>query len=440
MNTYLNFLNELSNKVVEEHSHHEKPVNWVNPYRAQDHEETRNQLITKAGSRLNWDFKNTKPWINSLSRGCQLCGQGEWSCLFITGRCNASCFYCPARQDQEDLPQTQRLRFHEPRAYAEYINQFGFQAVAFSGGEPLMVLDRTLEYLRTLREKCDPCLYIWLYTNGILGSEQSFRVLAQAGLNEIRFDLGATHYNPKVLKVASHHIEHVTVEIPSVPEEVARLKQLLPLLHEYGVTNLNLHQLRLTAYNASRMLSHDYTYLHGEQPMVLESELTAFEIIDFVLGQNIPIGVNYCNFQFKNRFQKAGFRRKMAGQLAHAGEEITENGFLRKIIAETAGVQTPVGIQELRNLCLHPDRVTLYYRGRVLENLDATGSGQHFLIACTDYLIQDGLSVQPLVIEKEMIGEFLSMLDTCRNIIPGNQILFDAWRQEFIEEGMRDYF
>lgn len=89
--------------------------------------------------------------------------------------------------------------------------------------------------------------------------------------HEIRFNLGATHYNPKVLKDASRYIEHVTVEIPCVPEEVGRLKQLLPVLAASGVTYLNLHQLRLTSHNASEMLSREYTYLHGEQPVVLES-------------------------------------------------------------------------------------------------------------------------------------------------------------------------
>jgi len=65
----------------------------------------------------------------------------------------------------------------------------------------------------------------------------------------------------------------VTVEIPAVPEEVERLKGLLPRLCELGVTRLNLHQLRLTAHNAEQMLPHGYTYLHGDQPTVLESEL-----------------------------------------------------------------------------------------------------------------------------------------------------------------------
>ena len=66
-----------------------------------------------------------------------------------------------------------------------------------------------------------------------------------------------------------------------------------------GVTNLNLHQLRLTKYNAPKLLKHNYTYIHAEQPIVLESELAALEILDFARSENLKIGINYCSFFFK---------------------------------------------------------------------------------------------------------------------------------------------
>ena len=192
--------------------------------------------------------------------------------MFITGLCNAKCFYCPASQDKDETPQTQRLLFADPERYAQYVNHFKFSAVSFSGGEPLMVLDRTLRAIETIRRRCSPDVYIWMYTNGILGNEAKFRQLAAAGLDEIRFDLGATDYHLNVLRSAADCVRNVTVEIPAVPEEVERLKHLLPRLCELGVPRLNLHQLRLTAYNAEKLLQHEYTYLHGEQATVLESE------------------------------------------------------------------------------------------------------------------------------------------------------------------------
>jgi pyruvate formate-lyase activating enzyme-like uncharacterized protein len=437
---HLAYLNATANRVAEEHAQHSAPVNWLSPYRASEFEETRNAHIAGAGAALAWDFQGTKPWVHSLSPGCRLCGEGQWSCLFITGLCNARCFYCPASQERDEIPQTQRLLFEDPEAYARYINWFGFKGVAFSGGEPLMVFDRAVRAIETVRRLCPPDVYVWMYTNGILGSEAKFKRLARAGIDEIRFDLGATNYRLAVLQGAAEFIRNVTVEIPAVPEEVERLKELLPRLCELGVTRLNLHQLRLTSYNAEKLLPHGYTYLHGEQPTVLESELAAFELMAFVVKQGLPLGVNYCNFQFKNRFQKAGFRRKMATRLAAENEQITGNGFLRRIIVETAGVASDLALEALASLSELPERIVLHYEGRVLTNLGGQASTRHHTIEGVDYPIDDGLTVAPILLRGGLVADYLEMMSHDGSDIPSRQLLFQAWQREFIETGMRDYF
>ena len=440
MNAHLAYLNATANQVAEAHARHCLPVNWVNPYRAGEYEETRRAHIASAGESLNWDFQRTKPWVNSLSPGCKLCGEGQWSCLFITGLCNARCFYCPAGQESDGTPQTQRLLFDDPEVYARYINWFNFKGVSFSGGEPLMVFDRAIRSIETIRRRCPPDVYIWMYTNGILGSEAKFRRLASAGIDEIRFDLGATNYHLGVLAGAAACIPNLTVEIPAVPEEVERLKELLPRMCELGVTRLNLHQLRLTAHNAGKMLPHGYTYLHGEEPTVLESELAAFELMAFVVERGLPIGVNYCNFQFKNRFQKAGFRRKMATRLAQGNEEITRNGYLRRISAETAGVKSEVALGALASMAEPPEQIVLHYQGRVLSNLGPPSSKRRYTIEGIDYPIDDGLSVEPILLRDGLVAEYLTMMSLDGSDIPGLELLFQVWQQEFIETGMRDYF
>ena len=303
-----------------------------------------------------------------------------------------------------------------------------------------MVFDRVVQAIETVRRLCPPDVYIWMYTNGILGSEEKFRKLALAGIDEIRFDLGATNYHLGVLRGAAACIRNVTVEIPAVPEEVERLKELLPRLCELGVTRLNLHQLRLTAHNAEQMLPHGYTYLHGEQPTVVESELAAFELLAFVVEQGLPMGVNYCNFQFKNRFQKAGFRRKMAARLAQGNEEITGNGFLRTISAESAGVASDVALSALAAMAKLPEQIVLNYQGRVLTNLGPSPSDRHHTIQGIDYPIDDGLAVEPILLRGGLVADYLEMMSHDGSDIPTRELLFQAWQREFIETGMGDYF
>lgn len=243
-----------------------------------------------------------------------------------------------------------------------------------------------------------------------------------------------------MLRGAAACIRNVTVEIPAVPEEMERMKGLLPELCELGVTRLNLHQLRLTAHNAEQMLPHGYTYLHGEQPTVLESELVAFELMAFVVEQGLAMGVNYCNFQFKNRFQKAGFRRKMAARLAEGNEEITGNGFLRRIIVETSGVESEVALGALASMAKLPEHIVLHYKGRVLTNLGPPSSDWHHTIAGIDYPIDDGLAVEPILLRGGLVEDYLDMMTHDGSDIPSRPPLFQAWQREFIETGLGDYF
>src|SRR5690554_7106222 len=209
-------------------------IQWLGNHQAMKAQKKREAYITNLES--NKLYKATKYHHHQLSKGCRLCGEGSWSCIFITNKCNASCFYCPAPQKNDEIPATQSLTFETPEAYAAYINHFGFKGVSFSGGEPLLVFDRTINYLRTVRKSCNPNLYIWLYTNGILATEDKLKMLAEAGLNEIRFDIGATGYFLNKVRLAKGIIPKVTIEIPAIPEKKEKLKMLLPDMIEAGVT------------------------------------------------------------------------------------------------------------------------------------------------------------------------------------------------------------
>lgn len=208
--------------------------------------------------------------MQGLSPGCRICAEGGWSCLFINGRCNGDCFYCPTGQDELGLPTTNTVSFRHPADYVAYLDRFGFNGASLSGGEPLLSPQRNLGFLHAMRHFGDR-MHVWLYTNGTLLTEELARQLRDAGLDELCFDIGAIGYNLKALKLAAGVIPPLTVEIPTIPEELPRLKQLLPQLRDLGVRHLNLHQLRLTPYNYPRLLPRGYRYLHGEKVTVLDS-------------------------------------------------------------------------------------------------------------------------------------------------------------------------
>jgi pyruvate formate-lyase activating enzyme-like uncharacterized protein len=296
-------------------------------------DEERKELLQWLDQRACFGYAGTKVDCNGLSPGCRCCGDGGWSCLFVNGRCNGRCFYCPTAQDDEGPPVTNGLAFTTPEEYAAYVAALGFSGVSISGGEPLMTPDLTLAYLSAVRKRCGDNIHLWLYTNGTLLTADLCSRLRDAGLNEIRFDLGAVRYNLKKLRLAVGCIPTVTVEIPAVPEDEELLKRKMVEMAEARVNHLNLHQMRLTPHNFGPLTERGYTFLHGEKVTVLESELCALRSVRFALEQGIPLPVNYCSFLYKRRFQHAAARRRAALTICVSGEMVTEPGYLRTISA-----------------------------------------------------------------------------------------------------------
>jgi pyruvate formate-lyase activating enzyme-like uncharacterized protein len=223
----------------------------------------------------------------------------------------------------------------------------GFTGVSISGGEPLLTPELSLSFLSAVRKRCGDSVHLWLYTNGTMLTADLCSKLKDAGLDEIRFDLGATSYHLKKLRLAVGSIPTVTVEIPAVPEDEELLKLKMVEMAEAGVQHLNLHQMRLTPHNFDHLTARDYTFLHGEKVTLLESELCALRMVRFGLEQGIALPVNYCSFTYKRRFQLAASRRRAALTICGSGETVTEPGFLRTLSAtdvrysETALLQSP---------------------------------------------------------------------------------------------------
>jgi pyruvate formate-lyase activating enzyme-like uncharacterized protein len=381
---------------------------FANPAQLAAAEAERKELLQWLEQRAGFGYAGTKVDCNSLSPGCRCCGDGGWSCLFINGRCNGHCFYCPTAQDDDGPPVTNGLAFTDPEEYAAYVAALGFSGVSISGGEPLMTPDLTLAYLSAVRKRCGDDLHLWLYTNGTLLTADLCSRLRDAGLNEIRFDLGAVRYNLKKLRLAVGCIETVTVEIPAVPEDEELLKLKMVEMAEAGVNHLNLHQMRLTPYNFGPLTERGYTFLHGEKVTLLESELCALRMVRFGLEQGFPLPVNYCSFPYKRRFQHAAARRRAALTVCASFEVVTEPGYLRTL--------TATGVRYCEAVLLQNPSYRYPFEKIVLE----TG--------------------RALYLERRPLTPELELSDAERSELEAGQPPERVARFERIESGMAEYF
>lgn len=325
-------------------------MHWLRYDEADSALDERSGLLQKLESLgVKKGYLNSKLDTNNLSPGCKNCGDGTWSCLFINGICNSRCFYCPAPQNDTGVPTTNTVHFYDPEDYIDYIKLFGFKGVSISGGEPLLSADRSEKFIKSVTQFGGDNIHTWLYTNGKLVTQDILRKLRDAGLKEIRFDIGAVNYNTDKVEMAIGIIPIVTIEIPAVPEEYERLQILIPRMAGSGLAHLNLHQLRATLHNVDNLIQRGYTFLHGKRATVLESEMTALQIIKFVRENNIELPVNYCSFVYKHRYQRMAALRRYAEKITESYEDITGAGFIRRIWVEGSEDELQVITKDLKN-------------------------------------------------------------------------------------------
>lgn len=308
-------------------------MNWLSEREAYRENAWRKKKVAWLRSQLNSSFNNNKLHIGPLSPGCTLCGEGKWSCIFLTSRCPCACFFCPQKKYAvTPKPTADGISFSSSDDYAKFIEIFGYQGMSISGGDSLSDIGKATDYVGAIKKLLGKKIYTWAYTSGRTISEYKLKKLKQAGLDEIRFNIAAINYNTAPLKLATRWIDTVTVEIPAIPQDLHLVTSLLSKLKTIGVKHLNIHDLMTNQINYTAFVRRGYTFLHSPSIDVLESGNAALEILEYAVKNKILLPINYCSNLYRNRVQKTGSRRRWAMHGAHSYEEITEGGYIRCIV------------------------------------------------------------------------------------------------------------
>ncbi len=318
-------------------------------------------------------------YTRSLSTGCKLCKQGNWLCLYITRVCTRRCFFCPQKHNNllsvDDCAILEGKKINTKDGLIDVIEEFNVKGCGISGGEPLKVLKRTLNYIAFMRENFGPSFYIWMYTNGDLINVEILKKLKNAGLDEIRFNLSASDYDTRPTKIARKYFDIVTVEIPAIPEDENKITELVIKMNKLNITHLNLHELFFTFENSDRLKQRGYKPLLGsswfefysnESP-VYGSELTAFRILDYSLENNISLPINFCSYYYKQNVQYLFSRIRAAFLIKRPHETITPDGFLKKIVIYESEKNLNQIIRQLSLNGVSRDQIVLFSKEGRLE-------------------------------------------------------------------------
>ncbi|MFA5527222.1 MAG: radical SAM protein [Peptostreptococcales bacterium] len=159
-------------------------------------------------------------------KGCHSCLIGTGlSAIRKTNKCNLECKFCYNYGELEDIPPVGEgmweiggTRFYEKDIDLLLSIQGKPSGISYVFLEPFMEIEK---YYSIIKKFKNAGIHQHLYTNGTLATEKNLAELGEAGLDEIRFNLGATNCSDKVIeniKIAKRYIGNVGIETPMTPD------------------------------------------------------------------------------------------------------------------------------------------------------------------------------------------------------------------------------
>ncbi len=266
-------------------------------------------------------------FYNYLGTGCKLCREGAKMVLFVTGLCHRDCFYCPVSEEKQQNDVTfanERPVLSDQDILCE-AHSMQALGTGITGGEPLLVLERVLGYIRLLKDEFGPEHHIHLYTAST-PIREILEQLHSAGLDEIRFhpdmdtwdrldcsDLAASIEEAKTVGL------DVGIEIPSLPGA----QQVADFALEHSIF-LNLNELEFSHTNSQAMKQHGFSTLNDDGCAVAGSRETAEAIMERCAG----LHANFCSSSFKDGVQLRKRLLRTAQTTAREFDEVTLDGTL----------------------------------------------------------------------------------------------------------------
>ncbi len=190
-------------------------------------------------------------------RGCRSCLLGTGlSAIRKTNKCNLACKFCYNFGELDDIaPIGEGLweiggtKFYEKDLELLLSISQKPSGVSYVYLEPFMEIEKYYGVVGTFHRAG---VYQHLYTNGLLATEEQLKALGAAGLDEIRFNLGATNCADQVIAhiaLAKRYIPHVGIETPMTPEFFQEFLKKKEAILKTGLDFINCAELHLNANN-----------------------------------------------------------------------------------------------------------------------------------------------------------------------------------------------
>ncbi len=236
-------------------------------------------------------------------RGCVSCLTGTGlSAIRKTNRCNARCEFCYNYGELDRIPpigeglwEIGGTRFYERDLDLLLSVSNRPTGVSYVYLEPFMEIEK---YYGVVRRFHEAGIHQHLYTNGLLCTEENLRALGRAGLDELRFNLGASGCADSVIAsmaVAKRYIPQVGVETPMTPAFEAAFAQKETAVLATGLDFINCAELHLNENNLENYEGEPmYLCRQGYLSPIWSREIT-FRLMKRAAERHWPIVVHDCS-------------------------------------------------------------------------------------------------------------------------------------------------
>ncbi len=248
-------------------------------------------------------------YYSYLPEGCKLCRKGAKLVLFVTGICKESCFYCPISYEKrgKDLVFANERPVEKIDDFLTELELMDAEGIAITGGEPLLRLDRVLEYGEIAKKMG---LHVHIYTS-VPAKEEALKKLSEV-VDEIRFhppELRDPEKYKNPIKFAKKIGIDAGFEIPAIKYEPS----IVEIANELDAF-LNLNQLEVSESNWKNIIERGY-----------EVEDYYVNLPEVVKKYENVNKFHYCSAKFKDIAQ---FRRRLIRMALNHPEfyKVTEEG------------------------------------------------------------------------------------------------------------------
>ena len=234
--------------------------------------------------------------------GCRSCLMGTGlSAIRKTNKCNIQCKFCYNYGELDCQPpigegmwEIGGTKFREEDV--ELLLSMGNRptGVSYVYLEPFMEIEKYYGIIRRFRAAG---VRQHLYTNGLLANEENLRALGEAGLDELRFNLGASNCADRVIeniRIAKKYIPKVGIETPMTPEFFESFFAKKEAILGTGLDFINCAELHLNANNIGNYEGESmYICRHGYISPIWSHELT-LKFMKAAGEEKWPIAVHDC--------------------------------------------------------------------------------------------------------------------------------------------------